>query len=225
MISGFANIFNWVVNWFDWFLSPPLCFNCKDFLNVRQVFCKSCLSLITSTTSLEFTIKRYRIKVYAVGAYKEPLKYLVLAKLRGNTSASAQLGYLCAKKLNTLEKLEKIDYIIPVPLHWIRYVQRGYNQVRIMSDEISKNLKIPVFDYIKRNNNTKYQSALTKEQRKVNVRSAFFIPKKIGELLENKSLLIVDDLYTTGSTVQEIAKILVKYKPSHITVIVGARGN
>lgn len=218
------NLFKIFASYFDYFLSPPFCYWCKSWLNQRTVFCTGCLKLIQPVTSEEIKVKNYRVKVHAVGFYREPLKPLILAKINGNISSSAQLGYLCSQTIKELN-LNIIDYIIPVPLHWLRYFKRGYNQAEIMAQEISKELNIEILNCVKRINNTKYQSLLSKEERANNVKNAFTLDSKLAKSIKAKHLLVVDDLFTTGSTVTSIIKTIIKEKPSQITVIVGARGN
>jgi len=103
--------------------------------------------------------------------------------------------------------LKKYDIIIPIPISNKRKIQRGYNQSYLISKQIAKctNLKCESKCLIKQKN-TIEQSKLNKEQRKTNVQGAYKIISK--EKLINKSVLLLDDIYTTGSTVNECSKIL-----------------
>lgn len=98
------------------------------------------------------------------------------------------------------------DMIVPVPLHSSKLIKRGYNQAHILANEIGKNLGIPVKkDVLERTVNTKPQKELNDEDRKKNVERAFKIHKNIVKL---KNIIIVDDIYTTGSTIDGCASVL-----------------
>lgn len=99
------------------------------------------------------------------------------------------------------------ECIIPVPLHSIRLIKRGYNQSELIAHYLAKQLMIPI-DYTscKRIKNTKQQTSSNAAQREQNLRNAFTVSPKFTY----KHVAIVDDVVTTGSTVNELAKILSK---------------
>jgi len=100
---------------------------------------------------------------------------------------------------------EKPDCIVPVPLHFIREFQRGYNQAELIAKQLSYNLEIPLNrNLIKRIRHTPSQSSLSKKERQRNLRKAFVCTQ--SEM--PKFIALVDDVMTTGSTVEAITKIL-----------------
>ena len=109
------------------------------------------------------------------------------------------------------EKLDleniKFDYILFVPLHKKRLRQRGFNQAEKIAMDLSKIADIPTVDNISRKYNTKRLYKLGKEERINELKNAFVIKENIIDL-KNKNVLLVDDIFTTGSTVNEISKIL-----------------
>lgn len=116
----------------------------------------------------------------------------------------------------------KINMIIPVPLHRKRMEKRGYNQAEIIAKAIGRSLNICVESQaLKRIVNTKAQKNLGAMERKQNLRNAFQAEKK----LKGRKILLVDDIYTTGSTVDAAAKVL---KEAHaekvffLTIAIGA---
>ncbi len=119
------------------------------------------------------------------------------------------IAYFLEKSQKSFEKLKKYDIIIIVPISRRRMKQRGYNQSEliarkiapIISAEIAKNIIIKI-------KNIPAQSTLNKLQREKNVKNAY-IAKNIDKI-KNKKILIFDDIYTTGSTVNECAKMLVE---------------
>lgn len=104
--------------------------------------------------------------------------------------------------------------IVPVPLHPRKKRERGYNQADDIARILSKQLNIPVRnDYLLRIRYTKPQTSFKKDARRDNVRGAFFIPKKSRNLGvgADKKILLVDDVYTTGFTLNEATNEIKKY--------------
>ena len=112
--------------------------------------------------------------------------------------------------------------IVPIPLHWTRYIARGYNQAFEIASVLALKSKKPVISCLRRVRKTEYQAVLSAEHRKKNIQMAFSVMKN-PEYIEGKHILLVDDLMTTGATLQEATKILLKYKPKKISVVVAAR--
>lgn len=103
--------------------------------------------------------------------------------------------------------LKKYDIIIPVPISTKRYKQRGYNQSLLIAKELSKKLNIQlVNNALYKTKNIVEQSKLSKEQRIINIKGVYSLFDY--ERLENKKILLVDDIYTTGSTVNECSKVI-----------------
>jgi len=103
--------------------------------------------------------------------------------------------------------IEQFDFMVPIPLHPTRKRERGYNQSFLLASQLSRifniNLNINLLIKIK---NTKNQSLLSKKERWTNITGAFKI--KNPNEVNNKSILLIDDLLTTGATSSEAAKAL-----------------
>lgn len=100
----------------------------------------------------------------------------------------------------------KIDLIVAVPLHKKRFVERGYNQAEIIADILTKKINIPMAKILIRDRATRQQAKLKREERLKNLQDAFCL---VGSMdIKDKKILLVDDVYTTGSTIGECAKIL-----------------
>jgi len=114
--------------------------------------------------------------------------------------------------------LKKYDIIIPVPMYKKRKWTRGYNQAELIANDIAKDIKV----CIEKNNlikikDTKKQSTLSKNERKLNVKNAFSVLKP--DKILNKKVILFDDIFTTGRTVNECSKILKKYGAKEIAVL------
>ncbi|MBS1491930.1 MAG: ComF family protein [Bacteroidetes bacterium] len=115
-------------------------------------------------------------------------------------------GYV---KLEIDEQKVSYDYIIPVPLHKTKVRERGYNQSEYLVKGMSGQLQIPLqFDYIKRHRYTKSQTKLTLLEREKNMCDAFTLNRNFEVELKDKNIILLDDVITTGATVNECIKIL-----------------
>lgn len=191
-----------------------------------EFLCPACLSLVKPVVSLYMPItKKQVLKVYAAGAYQDPLRSLVLKKLGSDILASKQLGAFMVKMIPF--NVIPCDVLIPVPLHWTRYACRGYNQATEMARIIGKSVNAPVVPLLARYKRTVFQSRLTSEERQGNVADAFTVSWRYrwlnNQSLQGKHIVIVDDLYTTGATVKSVARALLAFQPQSITAVVACR--
>ena len=115
-----------------------------------------------------------------------------------------------------------IDVIVPVPLHPRRFAERGFNQAEIVAGAIHTVSSIPILSTLVRTRNTKRQARLSRRGRIRNVRDAFVVPRK--EAIQNQRVLLVDDVYTTGSTMSECAKALLSAGAVSVSGFALARG-
>lgn len=102
------------------------------------------------------------------------------------------------------------DALIPVPIHKERYHKRGYNQAEVLAKELGKRSDIPVLtEYLVRGKNTLPQKELSERERVQNLKGAFYVRKVTQELYKSLNcVIIIDDIYTTGSTMEACAKVL-----------------
>lgn len=119
--------------------------------------------------------------------------------------------------------LESYDIIIPVPIHYQRKIIRGYNQSALLAKEIAKYFKNLEYiqDVLFKNINNKPQRTKNKIDRRANVVGAYYIKNEAK--IKNKKVLLLDDIYTTGSTVNECAKVLMSAEASQVDVITIAK--
>ncbi len=120
--------------------------------------------------------------------------------------------------------IKKFDILIPVPIHKKRAKKRGYNQSELIAKGIAKNIKSIQLqtNIIEKIKNIKPQSTLSKDMRIENVKNAYRL-KKCDICLKNKNILLIDDVFTTGSTVNECAKILLQTECNKVSIITLAK--
>ena len=127
------------------------------------------------------------------------LKYQNLKPLAGPLSGLLETVF-------DLQFSNSFDWIIPVPLHKKRLVTRGYDQAMLLSRELSARTGIPTLECAIRDKNTLPQHGLSSTRRKINMAGAFTLKKGLD--LENSQVLVLDDVFTTGSTVSSLCKCL-----------------
>ena len=207
---------------FLFFVAPPICAHCKQFINADTILCANCLKQIMPVVSTIVPVtQKYSMKVFAIAAYKEPLKSLILAKGWSDQLASKQLAELMWQKTNV--RHAPFDYIIPVALHWTRFAYRGFNQSEEIAHVLAKKSGKKVAHILCRIKRTQFQSGLTTEKRQHNVKNIFKLSATDKKLYHGKHLLLVDDLMTTGATLKSAARELIKLRPATISVVVACR--
>ena len=118
-------------------------------------------------------------------------------------------------------RLEHFDALVPMPLHWWKRMGRGFNQSDLLARELSRRVGVPILNAARRRRRTAAQASLTHAQRRDNVRGAFDVPEP--EQVRGLSLLLVDDVMTTGSTVNACAKALKQAGAARVCVLTVAR--
>lgn len=205
-------------------ISPPFCCACKRLLKERKALCDSCALTIRplASTAIEVT-QKYKMRVFCVGAYEEPLRKFVLAKSYSDHLACYYMAQLIYER-SLFSKLE-VDYIVPVPLHWRRYAKRGYNQSAEIAKYLSQFSGIPVKELLCRTKATEFQSRCNKDGRLENVKGVFELAITESERadLRDKRFLLIDDVMTTGATLVSAGKVLASLRPVELFACVLAR--
>jgi len=149
------------------------------------------------------------------GKVQNILHYL---KYKGTGDIGILMGKLYGEILKKEKSFADIDYIIPVPLHPDKLKKRGYNQSEMIASGLSKAMNIPLStDIFERRVFTETQTKKSRYKRWENVSNIFGL-KNTGTF-ENKHLLLVDDVITTGATIEACAHELLKIKNSRVSVV------
>jgi ComF family protein len=149
--------------------------------------------------------------------YGGPLRLVIHAfKYAGARALAAPLAALIAEGV-TLPL--PIDCLTPVPLHPARQAMRGYNQSRLLAEELGALWNLPVEELLQRTRNIPPQMQLPRDERRRNVRNAFAALDGIA----GRCIGLVDDVYTTGSTLRECSRLLKGAGAAHVVVITVAR--
>lgn len=159
-------------------------------------------------------------KIISYGYYSGVLKEIILEfKYEKNFLA----GEVIADFIIELIKENNIngDYILYVPGNKKSIKQRGFDQCNFIANKVSFKLDIPLLKDIKKKNNVKEQKRLSKEDRIINIKDAFYIKGKNN--IEGKEIILIDDVITTGATLLEVEKILIEGKASKINILTAGK--
>jgi ComF family protein len=155
--------------------------------------------------------------VYSYGSYEGTLRKLVhLFKYSGMRPLAKPFGELLAR---VLPRDQRFDVIVPMPLHWFKRWQRGFNQADLLAREIGKKWQVPVSEMVRRRKATSPQAGLTNAKRRANVRGAFRVRRRLDGL----RVLLVDDVLTTGATASACARALKRAGAAHVSLLALAR--
>lgn len=155
-------------------------------------------------------------KAWTLYPYLPPLQDAIcLYKYRGKIALAAPLARLM---IDRLPPLDHVDLVMPVPLHVQRLREREFNQSLLLADPISRHLNAPLsYTNLVRVAPSPAQTTLSRKERLRNLRGAFALHRP--ELIEEKRILLIDDVFTTGATVNECAKILRKSGSGDVFVV------
>jgi ComF family protein len=137
---------------------------------------------------------------------------------------SAPLGRLLAR---ALPREQSFDVIVPMPLHWRKRWQRGFNQSELLAREIGRRTHTPVQNALRRVRGTVSQAGLTSAKRRENVSGAFQASRreKHRKALDGHSVLLIDDVMTTGATAASCARALKRGGARKVTLLTLARAD
>lgn len=151
------------------------------------------------------------VPLYATFFYREPLSTMLISlKFSGRTDRARAIGPLLA--MTVRRRHLEFDAIVPVPLHKKRLAERGYNQATLLAQVMSDELSIPVVEnlLIRPVDTSRQSQAGSAKERRRHIKEAFAIQESspVLEMLEGRTVLLLDDVLTTGATLAEAAKSL-----------------
>lgn len=227
-------------------LLPPLCLSCDAPVSTNQTLCPSCWGAIhflsppfCACCGIPFTVPvgddmlcgaclaepPAFHNARAVMLYDDASKPMILHfKHSDRTHTARAMAHWMARSGH--DSLMKADVIAPVPLHRWRLFKRRYNQSALLATAISDIANKPVWvDLLQRIKDTPTQGRLNRKQRHANVLGAFALNPVYAKALENKAVVLIDDVLTTGATVNECSRILLKAGAASVSVLSLARVN
>jgi ComF family protein len=230
---------------------PPACLSCRRPLDASSgrgdsplsSFCPTCAAALTSDTASTCPRCAATVGPHALvaggcslcreetlafdaacrlGLYEAVLRELVLRlKYAQNEGLAELMGEVLALHKRAAFEQFGAELLVPVPLHWWRRLVRGFNQSEAIARGMARHLRLPlVLSCLRRLRPTRMQNTLSAPERKENVRGAFGTS---GAILRGRTVLLVDDVMTTGATVRECARVLRQAGAARVVVAVLAR--
>lgn len=208
------------------FINDPMCYKCgvpfgfesagmADIAGVETddgVQCLQCMDYPPPYDSARSALK-----------YNDHSRNMILGFKHADQTHAAR-AFVPWLKMAGAEMLEEADVLIPVPLHRWRLLKRRYNQSAIMAHFLHKETRTPIlYEGLLRTRYTATQGHLNFAERRKNVKRAFVVNTKYEDKIKGKTLILLDDVYTTGSTAKECSKALVKAGAKAVHILTLAR--
>jgi ComF family protein len=207
----------------------PVCAACLSEPQplIAEYFCVSCRAPFLNAHPLDETGRCALCRlglagfdaVYSYGSYEGTLRKLIHLFKYGKIRPLARpFGDLLSR---VVPREQCFDCVVPMPLHWRRRWERGFNQSELLAREISRRWNVPMKKAVKRVRATVSQAGLTNAKRRANVSGAFAIRR--GLRLDGARVLLVDDVLTTGASAAACARVLKRAGAVHVALLAVAR--
>jgi len=197
------------------------CYICSKKCN-DMFLCEDCKEKIFANLKFH-KVTRFNTTIYCGAAYEnELLKIIRGFKYHRKSDFRKILADIILETINNYN-IDLTDYVIcPVPVHKNRYKKRRYNHMELVANTIAETLHLEVKpDLLKRVKDTIPLYKLSITERKTTIKDAF----EASEDIKDKKILLIDDILTTGSTIEELSRIISDKKPENYIVITASRSN
>lgn len=199
----------------DSILFPATCILCERYHEFELAWvCEECMRQLDLTfhlsgRELKLEIDNSIFPVYSGWNYDEQIQKVIHAfKYKKHHSIGSFLGKKLAQKNQKFHESFKKSRLVPVPLYPKRQKERGFNQSERIAQGIAAHSPVEVGLYLKRIVDTKQQAQLSHDERQQNVRDAFALDRHFEGKLNGCHIILVDDVFTTGATMRECAKVV-----------------
>ncbi|MCR5467325.1 MAG: ComF family protein [Lachnospiraceae bacterium] len=194
-------------------LGDDVCLKCGRKLIVpTKNYCNTC-------EKNHFAFEQGKVCFEYEGKIKESIHRF---KYNNRREYARTYGRIAAERYGAWMRRKGIDYIVPVPMYRGKKLYRGYNQAELFARSLSYYSGVPMLNCMKRTKNTRAQAELEQKDRKNNVLNAFKIDT---DIVQYNQILVVDDIFTTGSTANETARVLLGAGAKEVYVLCIASGS
>lgn len=188
------------------FFYPPRCPGCRKEMMVQGAWCESCLPHLTLYELPQALRPGVLDAAFSLLPYDGVSRTLLhKLKFQAERRSAVYFNWLLMERVHW-EKLPDVQLAIPVPLSAKRLRERGFNQTELLFSSWCRQQSLAWADVLQRTRDTKPQWQLTATERRLNVKGAFLLDK--SATIQAKNILLLDDIWTTGHTVAECARVL-----------------
>lgn len=208
-----------------------ICDQCySDMPFIRGKACIKCGQPLDQNTQVDQCVDcKHTQHLFVQGA--APCEYngtvrgsIVRLKFHGKKRYAKTFGILMSRKIKQMTSWPRFDIIIYTPIHFEKKRERGYNQAKLLADILGKEIGCPVgAEVLIKTRHTVSQSKLDRKHRQENLKGAFRYNEKAAPI-QNMNVLLVDDVYTTGATVDECCRIILEAGANSIYISTAAIG-
>ena len=203
---------------------PPICGFCGE-VDTKYI-CNNCIKIVNaiSLNKIDYYGDRFFKKHLYIFKYEDIIREKIIKfKFENEAYLYRTFAQAVLNNKENIKFIEEYDYLIPVPIHKRRKKQRGYNQSELIARAINDNIKSIKLqtNILIKDKNIVPQSTLNQNERIENIKNVYKILNK--EKIKNKKILILDDIFTTGSTVNECSRILKEAGAKKIGVLTIAK--
>ncbi len=225
-----VNLCMWYLNECMDLFFPHYCAGCGVSLrNYQKALCLHCLTKLPRTRMHDFVDNRLERLLWGRVSYASASAFLRMPKnsevhrmihelkYKSNQAIGLELGTMFGAELRSSERMSHFDYVIPVPLHPKRLKERGYNQCDSIVQGVAESMQTSYsLDNLVRNHYNASQTRMSRYKRWQNVEAIFRVVDPGA--LEHAHVLLVDDVITTGSTIEACANVLADIKGIRISI-------
>lgn len=204
-------------------LYPPRCPGCNGLLRPQQHWCHACKRKWGDGRRLQRQGNiRFLDAIYCVASYRGPVGKGLRDLKYGAHSGQDDPWRELLSSFPWTKRLQTYHGVVPVPLAWEKKEIRGFNQTEILFRSWARHMELPWLDILQRVRPTAGQYALTSQERYDNIKNAFAIKGNCASMVKGRHIIVVDDIYTTGATLDGCARVLKKHGAAMITGLVMA---
>ncbi len=205
-----------VIKIFRSFFFPERCPYCYKRIEYNKIACDECHSQFPETYSMNYAKGGYQCcsPFFYQGIFAEGIKRMKFHQLTQSSEKFAVVLEDCVRKAYNVDEIDLITF---VPMHDKDYADRGYNQAQLLAKDLARRLKIPCKKTLIKHKRTEPQhKCISSVERRDNIKGAYKVIEKQKPNIKGKTILVVDDIMTTGYTMGECCKTLEKCSNSRI---------
>jgi ComF family protein len=204
---------------------PLHCLGCNKQLDALNEYrlCSQCIASIKPNAMPPFELETSSVMAYSACVYEGTLKELVHSfKYKGKIALVNIFAKFMIDHIKDNPEIKDVDIVTAVPLHKTRLREREFNQSLIIANGIAKKFNLSVKNILEKTIKTDYQNELPRSERLTNLKNAFALCAAAD--IEEKRILLIDDVITTGATLNECANVLLSGGAKSVTCFTLARG-